>query len=149
MGTGAVYVTLSGLKDHESVYTTFETIFYFINIALFVLNTSTLILQAIREHLINHPFVVQVQFTDQLFPRSSDFTSNYSFDGMYVMVAGYCSFLLVAVYPKQALRLVKDPVKGIFVPLIVRLARSRFKFYSDSSIIPHCSGNAIFRIKHS
>ena len=48
MGTGAVYVTMSGLKNHSPVLTTIETIFYFINISLFLLNTTTLLLQAIR-----------------------------------------------------------------------------------------------------
>ncbi|PSR70442.1 hypothetical protein PHLCEN_2v13693 [Hermanssonia centrifuga] len=70
MGTGAVYVTLSGLKSHAPALTTVETIFYFINICLFLLNTTTLLLQAI-------------------------------------------------LYPRQAWRLLKDPVKGIFVPLVV------------------------------
>ncbi|KIY65024.1 hypothetical protein CYLTODRAFT_380082 [Cylindrobasidium torrendii FP15055 ss-10] len=70
MGTGAVYVTLSGLKDHSATLTTVETIFFFINISLFLLNTSTLLIQAI-------------------------------------------------VFPRQALRLIKDPVKGVFVPLVV------------------------------
>ncbi|KAI0071518.1 hypothetical protein K474DRAFT_611655 [Panus rudis PR-1116 ss-1] len=70
MGTGAVYVTLSGLKNHSSALTTVETIFYFLNMILFLLNVTTLALQAI-------------------------------------------------LYPKQALRLIKDPVKGIFVPLVV------------------------------
>ncbi|TFK83850.1 hypothetical protein K466DRAFT_244364 [Polyporus arcularius HHB13444] len=70
MGTGAVYVTMSGLKQHSQVLTNVETFFYFLNIALFVLNTTTLLLQLI-------------------------------------------------LYPKQALRLIKDPVKGIFVPLVV------------------------------
>ncbi|KAJ3709400.1 voltage-dependent anion channel [Lentinula raphanica] len=70
MGTGAVYVTLSGLKEHSSTLTTVETIFYFLNISLFLLNTTTLMIQAI-------------------------------------------------LFPKQAWRLIKDPVKGIFVPLVV------------------------------
>lgn len=70
MGTGAVYVTLSGLKEHSSALTTVETIFYFINISLFLLNSTTLLLQAI-------------------------------------------------LYPRQAWRLLQDPVKGVFVPLIV------------------------------
>ena len=52
MGTGAVYVTLSGLKEHSSTLTTVETIFYFLNISLFLLNTTTLMIQAIREFLI-------------------------------------------------------------------------------------------------
>ncbi|KAF9019958.1 hypothetical protein BDZ89DRAFT_283291 [Hymenopellis radicata] len=70
MGTGAVYVTLSGLKQHSSALTVVETGFYFLNITLFLLNSITLLLQAI-------------------------------------------------VFPRQALRLVQDPVKGVFVPLIV------------------------------
>ncbi|KAK0460049.1 voltage-dependent anion channel-domain-containing protein [Desarmillaria tabescens] len=70
MGTGAVYVTLSGLEDRFNALTTIETGFYFINMALFVVNTGTLLLQTI-------------------------------------------------LYPRQAWRLVQDPVKGIFVPLIV------------------------------
>ncbi|KAK7677832.1 hypothetical protein QCA50_019144 [Cerrena zonata] len=70
MGTGAVYVTLSGLKSRSPALITVETIFYFLNIALFLLNSTTLLLQAL-------------------------------------------------LYPKQALRLIKDPVKGVFVPLIV------------------------------
>ncbi|KAK7451699.1 hypothetical protein VKT23_012378 [Stygiomarasmius scandens] len=70
MGTGAVYVTLSGIKERSSTLTTIETVFYFLNMALFFLNTLTLVVQAI-------------------------------------------------VYPRQAWRLMKDPVKGIFVPLVV------------------------------
>ncbi|KAJ3848962.1 voltage-dependent anion channel [Lentinula lateritia] len=70
MGTGAVYVTLSGLKEHSPTLTTVETIFYFLNISLFILNTSTLMTQAI-------------------------------------------------LFPRQAWRLINDPVKGIFVPLVV------------------------------
>ncbi|KAI0654597.1 voltage-dependent anion channel-domain-containing protein [Cubamyces menziesii] len=70
MGTGAVYVTLSGLKEHANTLTHVETFFYFLNMALFLLNVTTLAIQMI-------------------------------------------------VYPTQALRLVKDPVKGIFVPLVV------------------------------
>ncbi|KAF9450552.1 hypothetical protein P691DRAFT_700995 [Macrolepiota fuliginosa MF-IS2] len=70
MGTGAVYVILHGLKDRSPVIATVETVFYFLNMALFLLNTTTLLLQAI-------------------------------------------------LYPRQAYRLLTDPVKGIFVPLIV------------------------------
>lgn len=47
MGTGAVYVTLSGLKEHSSALTVVETGFFFLNITLFLLNTMTLLLQAI------------------------------------------------------------------------------------------------------
>ena len=50
MGTGAVYVTLAGLKEHPNQpLTGIETAFFFINIALFLLNTMTLLLQAICE----------------------------------------------------------------------------------------------------
>jgi hypothetical protein len=47
MGTGAVYVTLAGLKGHPGPLTNVEAIFFFINLSLFILNSSTLILQAI------------------------------------------------------------------------------------------------------
>jgi len=47
MGTGAVYVTLSGIKERSSTLTTIETVFYFLNMALFFLNTLTLVVQAI------------------------------------------------------------------------------------------------------
>lgn len=50
MGTGAVYVTLSGIKQHSPALTTVETGFYFLNITLFLLNSITLLLQAIRKH---------------------------------------------------------------------------------------------------
>ncbi|KIK69875.1 hypothetical protein GYMLUDRAFT_150500 [Collybiopsis luxurians FD-317 M1] len=70
MGTGAVYVTLSGIKAHSSALTTVETVFFFLNMTLFLLNTTTLLTQAI-------------------------------------------------IFPKQAWRLLNDPVKGIFVPLVV------------------------------
>ncbi|EKM52736.1 uncharacterized protein PHACADRAFT_126777 [Phanerochaete carnosa HHB-10118-sp] len=70
MGTGAVYVTLSGTKHHTRALTIVEGIFYAINIALFLVNTTTLLLQAI-------------------------------------------------LYPRRAWRLLTDPGKGIFAPLIV------------------------------
>ncbi|ESK84796.1 malic acid transport protein mae1 [Moniliophthora roreri MCA 2997] len=70
MGTGAVYVTLSGIVDRTPALTTVETVFYFLNMALFLLNSLTLLMQAI-------------------------------------------------IYPRQAWRLMQDPVKGIFVPLVV------------------------------
>ena len=49
MGTGAVYVTLSGLKEHANTLTHVETFFYFLNIALFVLNVTTLTIQLAGE----------------------------------------------------------------------------------------------------
>jgi tellurite resistance protein TehA-like permease len=88
MGTGAVYVTLAGLKNHSPALTSVETFFFFLNMALFLLNTSTLGLQAIRKYF-RAPFV-------WMMPS----------DG-------------ITVYPRQSLRLIKDPVKGVFVPLVV------------------------------
>ncbi|KAH8833876.1 voltage-dependent anion channel-domain-containing protein [Flagelloscypha sp. PMI_526] len=70
MGTGAVYVTLSALREQSSALRTVQLVFFFLNVALFILNTSTLALQAL-------------------------------------------------LYPRQALRQIRDPVKGIFVPLVV------------------------------
>ncbi|KAI9460729.1 voltage-dependent anion channel [Russula earlei] len=70
MGTGAVYVTLSGLKEHPGVLTTVEAFFFFLNLSTFLINSTTLLLQAI-------------------------------------------------LYPRQSRRLICDPVKGVFVPLIV------------------------------
>ncbi|EIN03576.1 hypothetical protein PUNSTDRAFT_147009 [Punctularia strigosozonata HHB-11173 SS5] len=70
MGTGAVYVSLVDIHHQSSVLTHIETVFFFLNIVLFLLNTSTLALQAI-------------------------------------------------LYPRQSWRLIKDPAKGVFVPLIV------------------------------
>ncbi|TFL01185.1 voltage-dependent anion channel [Pterulicium gracile] len=70
MGTGAVYVTLSGLPQQSKPLIIVQTIFYFLNMAIFLLNSSALAIQAM-------------------------------------------------VYPRRSLQLIKDPVKGIFVPLIV------------------------------
>ena len=47
MGTGAVYVTLSGLKQHPRTLTTVETILFFLNLSLFLLNSWTLLLQVL------------------------------------------------------------------------------------------------------
>lgn len=51
MGTGAVYVSLSGLKSRSPTLVTVETIFFFLNIALFLLNSTTLLLQALCMNL--------------------------------------------------------------------------------------------------
>ncbi|KAK0474111.1 voltage-dependent anion channel-domain-containing protein [Armillaria novae-zelandiae] len=53
MGTGMVYVTLAGLEDHFNALTKIETAFYFINMALFVFNTCTLLLQTIHASLLH------------------------------------------------------------------------------------------------
>ena len=90
MGTGAVYVTLSGLKGHPGPLTHVETVFFFINLSLFILNSSTLLLQALCTVLI-----LPVWFPVLLWN--------------------------IVVYPQQSKRLINDPVKGIFVPLIVRI----------------------------
>lgn len=89
MGTGAVYVTLAGLKQHPGhPLTVVETVFYFLNMALFLLNTTTLLLQ---------------------------FASTWIGLPRWNVVS-----LITPVYPRQAKRLITDPTKGIFVPLIVR-----------------------------
>ncbi|KXN82849.1 Malic acid transport protein [Leucoagaricus sp. SymC.cos] len=89
MGTGAVYVVLFGLKDRSPSVATIETVFYFLNMALFLLNTITLVFQAIRASRFLVKFRLSVT----------------------------CEVCLV--FPRQAYRLLTDPVKGIFVPLIV------------------------------
>jgi len=65
----AVYVSLSGVKDKNPAVLHVEHVFFFLNIALFLLNSLTLLIQ-------------------------------------------------LFLYPRQSLRLIKDPVKGLFVPLI-------------------------------
>ena len=93
MGTGAVYVTLSSLKDHPgNALTTVEKIFFFLNIALFLLNSSTLLLQLICEFK-TVVIALRVCVPDR-------------------------EYVCLQVYPRQARRLITDPVKGIFVPLI-------------------------------
>lgn len=49
MGTGAVYVTLSGVKGRSETLIVIETVFFFFNLALFLLNSTTLLLQLIRK----------------------------------------------------------------------------------------------------
>jgi hypothetical protein len=88
MGTGAVYVTLAGLKVHPGPLTNVETFFFFINLSLFILNSSTLLLQAICT-AISPLGVLTVSLTH------------------------------IVVYPRQSKRLICDPVKGVFVPLLV------------------------------
>lgn len=88
MGTGAVYVTLAGLKNHPGhPLTVVETIFYFLNMVLFLLNTSTLLLQFISE-------LILIAFMLQMLTRAP-------------------------VYPRQARRIITNPSKGIFVPIMV------------------------------
>jgi hypothetical protein len=52
MGTGAVYVTLFSLKDRAEFLEAVETGLYFLNVAIFMLNSLTLLLQAIRKCII-------------------------------------------------------------------------------------------------
>ena len=61
MGTGAVYVTLSGLKEHSTTLTNVETFFYFLNMALFLLNVTTLAIQLVREWHFVHLLRVEMQ----------------------------------------------------------------------------------------
>ena len=89
MGTGAVYVTLSGLKGHPGPLTNIETIFFFINLSLFILNYR---LSCSKRYV-------------RFWYLRSGILSHYEH---------------IVVYPQQAKRLINDPVKGVFVPLIVR-----------------------------
>ncbi|KAI0271746.1 voltage-dependent anion channel-domain-containing protein [Russula aff. rugulosa BPL654] len=96
MGTGAVYVTLAGLKVHPGPLTNVETFFFFINLSLFILNSSTLLLQAI-------------------------------------------------LYPRQSKRLICDPVKGVFVPLLVLSFATIVIGIINYGVIPgHVSAEAIY-----
>jgi hypothetical protein len=49
MGTGAVYVLLSAISPHPAWLTKYEIAFYILNMCLFILNTTMLALQFIRE----------------------------------------------------------------------------------------------------
>ncbi|KAE9396128.1 hypothetical protein BT96DRAFT_966540 [Gymnopus androsaceus JB14] len=69
MGTGAVYVALSSVKQHPQALTVVETIFYFLNMVLFLLNVTTLLIQAI------------------LYPRQSWRLINDPTKGVFVPVA--------------------------------------------------------------
>ena len=56
--------------------------------------------------------------------------------------ANLTEVILDAVYPKQALRLIKDPVKGIFVPLIVstlppQIVIAYLNFFTGTFICHH------------
>jgi hypothetical protein len=55
MGTSAVYVTMSGLRERSNTLRTVETIFFFLNIVIFLINLTTLALQAIRAFLFRFP----------------------------------------------------------------------------------------------
>lgn len=90
MGTGAVYVTLAGLKQHPRTLTTVETVLFFLNLSLFLLNSSTLFFQVL----------CAINLLSALSPSLSHYGCG-------------------AVYPQQSRRLINDPIKGVFVPLIV------------------------------
>ena len=83
-------MTLSGVKSRSNFLLRVEHAFFFLNMALFLLNTSTLALQL---------FCMFHTSTWYLSPA----------DGPFCM----------QVFPRQSLRLIKDPAKGIFVPLVV------------------------------
>ena len=104
MGTGAVYVTLAGLKGHPGPLTNVEAIFFFINLTLFILNSSTLLLQAICAMI-------------------------------FLWACSLSHYTHIVVYPQQSMRLINDPVKGLFVPLLVRtrtIVYFRLKSYTRS-----------------
>ncbi|KAI0258909.1 voltage-dependent anion channel-domain-containing protein [Gloeopeniophorella convolvens] len=112
MGTGAVYVTLSGLKNHSTAFTRIETVFFFINLSLFLLNSSTLFLQAIlypRQswRLINDPVKgIFVPLFVLSFATILIGTINYgvppghiSPNGIYALYWVYVSLALVVCFP--------------------------------------------------
>lgn len=69
MGTGAVYVTLAGLQEHYgAVLRPVETVFFFFNLVLFLLNNVTLFLQLLRESRIRAS-AAEHQPESHLFPQ--------------------------------------------------------------------------------
>ena len=99
MGTGAVYVTIAGLREHWGPkINPVETVFFFFNLVLFILNNTTLLLQ--------------------LFCECHVLISSHTY--------GADVLTIHAVYPRQARRLITDPAKCIFVPLMVCLHMFRF-----------------------
>lgn len=61
MGTGAVYVTLAGLREHWGPKVTpVETVFFFFNLVLFILNNTTLFLQLLRQHSLSKWFMPRI-----------------------------------------------------------------------------------------
>ena len=76
MGTGAVYLTLSGLKNHADAVTVVETVFYLLNIALFSLNSTTLLLQFICKSNF-HIHISQSDANYSLFSVSETSAANY------------------------------------------------------------------------
>lgn len=82
-------MALSGVKNRSNALLQIEHVFFFLNIALFLLNVSTLTLQLFCKSHVFPP----ISFADARFR--------------------------IKVFPRQSLRLIKDPVKGIFVPLVV------------------------------
>ncbi|TIC61548.1 hypothetical protein E3Q03_02640 [Wallemia mellicola] len=85
MGTGAVFVLMSNLYNAPDWVVYPELIFFFFVCALFIINVTLLLFQAICR------FIWHVRSG----PNS------------------------IIVFPSQSIRLVKDPVKGVFVPLVV------------------------------
>jgi tellurite resistance protein TehA-like permease len=96
MGTGAVYITLALVKYRTHAVTVIATIFYFLNVALFLLNSTTLFLQAI-------------------------------------------------LYPKQAKRLLNNPLVGLFVPSIVLTFATIIVGTVDYAVpLHHVSSNFVY-----
>ncbi len=88
MGTGAVYLTLSGIHNHPSWLTTVETVFYSLSIVIFAFNVLMLSLQVTCASSLLHSFLSPTPFE---------------------------------VYPSRTWRLIKHPVEGTFIPLMVRI----------------------------
>ena len=105
MGTGAVYVTIAGLREHWGPkINPVETVFFFFNLVLIILNNTTLLLQ--------------------LFCECRVLISSHTYGADVLMIH--------AVYPRQARRLITDPAKCIFVPLMVCLRMFLFNIRVDS-----------------
>ena len=100
MGTGAVYVTLSQLRNTPDWLRGIEVAFYFLNVSLFIFNCMTLLLQLICK--------------------------------MNMIIRDVICLPSNAVYPQQSKRILFDPVKGVFVPLMVRMTFVRC--YPDANL---------------
>lgn len=92
MGTSAVYLSLSGWSEKFRPRDYIEYIFFWLTLVLFVLNTTTLLLQAIREFFPSTSILNLCRNTE----RMND-----------------------GVYPSRAKALLTDPHKGVFFPLLV------------------------------
>jgi len=104
MGTSSVYLSLSGWEEPVRSRDMIERIFFFMTVAIFCINVGTLLLQAIREF---HSFS---SLPSSILVRQRTDSSSF-----LLSPADFWT-----VYPKRAWEPVRDPDKGIFIPLMVR-----------------------------